>query len=199
MKKILLCGFEPFGGETVNPSQELLNCGLQELDQTLLLPVSFERAFAKLQIELLAQEHTDIVMLGQAGGRVKVSLERVALNLVDSEAPDADGVVKKDQPINKNGPAAWMTNYPLRTWLDQALRENLPLEISNSAGTYVCNDLIYKVADWKSTTKKNFRWLFMHFPYLPSQLSGKSKATPTLDLEKMKVCTQFILDQILKA
>lgn len=156
MKKIIVTGFEPFGGETVNPSGQLLELLAAPTDDvtvtTLLLPVEFLRAGQILTRHLEECSENDrpdaVICLGQAGGRTSISLERVAINLMDSAMTDNSGYQPNDVPVVPGGPAAYFSTLPLRK-IQSALQENgIPVGLSNSAGTYVCNALMYRLLHW---------------------------------------------------
>ena len=137
---IIVTGFEPFGGERVNASWE----AVRELQgvQTVLLPVSFRRAAAAVR-EIVSASPDAILCVGEAGGREKISVERVAVNLMNARIPDNDGFQPVDAKIREDGPAAYFSTLPTRA-LAQAM-ENA--EISYTAGTYVCNAVFYTLMD----------------------------------------------------
>lgn len=192
MKKLLVTAFEPFQNERLNSSQQVLSYLDEGLNfKKIILPVSFERSFLELQENIKKFSCTDILMLGQAGGRSKVCLERVAQNWIDTVMPDEDGVSILKSKINKQAGYAYYTSYPLHKWVVEAESLNLPIDISNSAGTYVCNSLSFKVAYHLSV-----RWLFVHLPYLPEQVVDKEKEVPSLKVEVMKQSIDFIISKI---
>lgn len=173
MKKILVTGFEAFKGERINPSQLLLQ-SLVNIPQVdiLLLPVSFEKAFLILQVKL-QQEHYDyVLLLGQAGGRDKVSLERVAINWRETESADNDGVnAYPGHPILQESEPAYFSSLPLVAMRDSLHALQIPVEISFTAGAYVCNDLFFKTAHLLKNTATCCG--FIHVPYLPAQTEQK--------------------------
>lgn len=188
---ILVTGFKPFQNEPINPSEKLLETlrGLPHVE-TLLLPVEYDGAFNNLKIHLL-QKFDFILMLGQGGGfSNKIRLERVALNLEDGDRADEAGVQRKGHLIEVSGPPAIMSDLPLNLWT-QSLDSNF--EVSNHAGTYVCNSLYYKV-------RRHFLGpsLFVHVPYLPDQLSGKPLGTQSLEFSKMQAAVTALVQLILK-
>ncbi len=194
MKKILLTGFEPFAGEKLNPAEIMLDeIHHRQVHGKILLPVSYEKSFSLLSAELSRGNYDRVVMLGLAGGRAKVGMERFLVNWADAEISDADQVLKSGVAISPNGPTAFQTELPLGGWLARARSLQLPLEISNSAGTYVCNYLAYRVAEkfWPS----GFISLFVHLPFLPEQVVSKADNPPSLSKVAMRSCLEFILDQ----
>lgn len=187
---ILLTGFEPFGGENINPSKELLGFYFSDPRiQTLCLPVSYRRSFDLVMNKLRSQSFQHILMLGQAGGRKTVCLERIKLNLRDAEMPDSDGYQYTGQKIDPSGSDLIWSSYDLDRWVSQAKVLGLPLSVSNSAGAYVCNSLSYQVG--QATTVPS---LFVHVPYLPLQTQNKNE--PSMELIQMKSCLDFIINQL---
>ncbi|MFN7455393.1 MAG: pyroglutamyl-peptidase I [Pseudobdellovibrionaceae bacterium] len=190
MRKILITGFEPFLGETVNPSQKLLKRyeSSKHVD-TLLLPVSYQRAWEMLKQQLLSvqseQGYGAILMLGQAGGRKQICLERVAINLMDASHPDEDGVVLCEKTIDLSGPTAFLNPLPLRQMLQGLRSKGCPVEISNTAGTFICNLIYYRCFQFLSQSQSSARPLFVHVPFMTEQIFGKSAETPSLTFEVM--------------
>ncbi len=192
MKKILLTGFEPFHGQTLNSSQQIV-LGLadrfRDVGQFLILPVSYERSFEVLKAHIEAQTDGFILMLGQAAGRGNVSLERIAINLMDSEKSDEDQVFKIEQKIHCQGPDGYMSDLPLSSWLQILKSENLPVEISNTAGTFVCNALYYRVLAFLRERQSRCQALFIHVPSLTE--------APSLSLEMMQKTIERLIQEIL--
>jgi pyroglutamyl-peptidase len=145
-------GFEPFGGRSRNASAEAvlrLRAGWAEPEAltTAVLPVSFETAPARLR-ELVRDVDPDVVVcVGEAGSRTVVSLERVALNLVDARIPDNAGSAPVDRPVVPGGPAAYFSSLPVRACAAAVRTSGLPAEVSHTAGTFVCNALFYALMD----------------------------------------------------
>lgn len=182
--KILVTGFEPFGGESVNPSSVVLPLLQLQFPQlaTRVLPVEFGRSWTVLQAEL--ERHTpDLVLcLGEAGGRGKISLEHVALNWADARIPDHAGAQPRDLKLLEHGPNALFSTLPIRTLESHLKTLELPVEISYSAGTYVCNALFYALMNSLEGTEVQAG--FVHLPYLPQQTVTKPDK-PSLALERM--------------
>lgn len=196
--KLLLTAFEPFNGEKINPTMKLLDAIPESSSVTKkILPVSYTRTFAVLLKEFQRDNFTDVLMMGQAGGRALVSMERFALNWRDSRVADEDGITILEKPIRDGAPVAYRTQYPLRSWLNEAENLQLPIEISNSAGAYICNSLSFEVADYLQQNQQKMNWMFLHVPYLPEQVVNKPTGTASLEFKKMLQCTEFILKKIL--
>ena len=188
--KILITGFEPFGGEEQNPSALLLEKLPKKLKSALLstalLPVSFQKVSEEI-LRLLEEEKPDVVIcLGQAGGRDRITPERVAINLMDTESPDNDGFAPSEEPIDPLGPNALFSNLPNKALVAAAKEQNLPVALSNTAGTFVCNYLLYTLLRLAETQSPPLRCGFFHLPYLPEQTEDKKPGTPSLSLKEME-------------
>lgn len=201
-KRILLTGFLPFLGESINPSQVLLerikrDLSLQDHVDTLLLPVSFQQAGTLLKQHLSRHRYEAVLMLGQAGGRKRISLEQVALNWIETEKPDEDGFTPHRGNIDPKGEAAYFTDLPLPQW-QKLLEENqIPAEISLSAGGYVCNHIYYQTL--KTIREQgSAQACFIHVPYLPEQTAGKTAETPSMELDQMEKGIHLLLKALIE-
>lgn len=174
-QSVLLTGFDPFGGETINPSWEAVRRLQGEcIDgcriETLLLPTEFGRSLPLL-LEALAEEPRVVIAVGQAGGSGALALERVAVNIDDAAIPDNAGYRPVDIPVAAGGPAAYFSTLPLKA-LRAALRAaGIPAEISHSAGSFVCNHVFYGLMHRLAQRAQPLRTAagFVHVPYLPEQ------------------------------
>ncbi|MGH7893899.1 MAG: pyroglutamyl-peptidase I, partial [Candidatus Binatia bacterium] len=147
-RRVLVTGFEPFGGDTVNPSQELAKAldGRTVGDCTvrsLVLPVQHEAARAIVAPPLADPDLAAVVHLGLAAGRARISLERVAVNVMDYQMPDAWGEVRTDEPCVPGGPPGYFSRLPLRAVLSELIAHGIPAHLSYTAGAYLCNYTLY--------------------------------------------------------
>lgn len=189
---ILVIGFEPFGGETVNPAEELLR-GLEGAQPaahrvaTALLPVAFRDSLPALEYALDRLRPAIVLGVGQAGGRARLSVERVALNLVDARIPDNGGEQPIDVPVIPGAPAAYFASLPVKSMLKAMLARGVPAELSLSAGTYVCNAVFFAMEHLAATryARTGLRAGFIHVPYLPAQAATHAGA-PSLDVGTMR-------------
>ena len=177
---ILITAFSPFGGDALNASQEILNALPETLGgvrlEKRLLPVSF-RSAPRLALEAAGRLHPEaIVCLGQAAGRDAVTPERVAVNLMDAAIPDNDGFQPVDEPVIPNAPAAYFSTLPVKAMVEAMQRVGVPARLSDTAGTYVCNALMYAILH----QTKDVPCGFIHVPYLTGQGAGE---TPSLSKE----------------
>lgn len=192
MKSILITGFEPFNGQNINPASELLPLVANlQLNGACIhchtLPVVGAASHAKL-MGYIEQYQADIVLvLGQAAGRDKLTLERVAINLDDYPIADNAGELLLEQPIVADGPAAYFTTLPIKAMVQSMLKAQIPAAISNTAGTFVCNHIFYRTLHSLQAAEggREVKMGFMHLPLLPEQsLQGKQ---PSMDLaEQLK-------------
>ena len=195
--RILLTAFEPFLGEKINPSMKMLSHFANDPEiSTAILPVSYKRAFESLKPTLEEGHFTDVIMLGQAAGRSKVSMERFAMNWQDAEYADEDGEIRLEQIIETVGRGSYRTTYPLRTWLNEAQKQNHPLEISLSAGAFICNTIYYQLAHWGHQHRPGLRCMFVHVPFLPEQVVGKNPTPPSMTESEMLNSVKFILENV---
>ena len=190
--KILVTGFKPFLKDNINPS-ELLSLELAQKYaevSSLVLPVEFENSFKILRAHLVLNTYDFIILLGQAAGRSKISLEKIALNWVQTESPDEIGVRPEPGVILETSELALMTNFPIARICAELNKQDLPVEISFSAGTFVCNDLYYRAL-------KQFpelMILFIHLPLIQNQIN-ETYQRPFLELEFQKnILSQLILE-----
>jgi len=179
MKKILITGFEPFDGETINPSYEAIknikSVYLEGHVVKLQVPTAFYVS-SKLIIEKIHEIAPDIIiMVGQAGGRKGISIERIAINIDDSELPDNRGIKPLDNPISLLGKNALFSTLPIKK-IEQRLKSlGIPVHISNTAGTYVCNHVFYSVLHELEINSSLSHIIagFIHVPYIKEQTKFK--------------------------
>lgn len=174
--KFLITGFDPFGGETVNPAWEAVKL----LPDTLMghelvrlqVPTAFVRSGEVLREAVLREKPDIILCVGQAGGRAALTVERIAVNLMDAPIPDNDGDSPKDAPVVQDGPDGIFATLPVKAMAAAAREAGIPAELSYSAGTYVCNCLMYRALH----LAKEFPPMkagFVHVPFIPVQAASK--------------------------
>jgi pyroglutamyl-peptidase len=201
-KKILLTGFEPFGGSEVNPS--ILACRKlegREIEDFLVVVEKIPLRFKKIRklIEELVDSHDPaaVVCTGQAGG-TSIELERVAINVADARIPYNCGFQPVDDPLNTKGSAAYFTKLPLRS-IERSLKAvRIPVVISNSAGTFGCNQIFYHLMDHLARKHLDIPAGFIHVPSLPEQVVGEDKPSMSLDLivEALEVTISTIISHL---
>ena len=173
---VLLTGFEPFGGDPVNPSWLLAQAlhGRQIAGHrvvSLCLPTVFGAASKRLRAQVLAQRPALVLCLGLAGGRSALSLERVAINVDDARIADNASLQPIDQAVVAGAPAAYFAQLPIKAMVLAMRREGVAAEVSNTAGTFVCNHVFYALMHLIATGRgtRRIRGGFMHVPWLPEQ------------------------------
>lgn len=171
--KILFTGFEPFGGEAINPAWEAVQRLPDEINSAAIikrcLPVEFQ-SVERMIYEILGEVKPDaVVCVGQAGGRNGITVERVAINIDDSSVPDNVGYRPVDMPIRNGAPNAYFSTLPVKAIVKAINDAGIPAALSNSAGTYVCNHLEYCVLDYFSVRMLDKRAGFIHLPFMASQ------------------------------
>lgn len=182
--RLLLSGFEPFGGERVNPSGEVVRA-IEESPPpgvdltTMILPVRGRISFERLIPALDAQDAW--LGLGEAGGRAQLSVERVGINVLLDRGPESS--TPEEQALVEGGPAAYFSQLPVQDLAARINAAGAPALLSNSAGTYICNEVTYVVQHHLATTGRTMPSGFIHLPYLPEQIPGKRPGVPSMALE----------------
>src|SRR6266571_324604 len=194
--KALVTGFEPFGGEPINPALEALGRLPPRLGAlaiaTRMLPAVFGDALDTLEDALGAIIPDIVLCVGLAGGRAALSLERVAINIDDARIADNAGEQPIDRPVVAGGPAAYFATLPIKATV-AALREaGLPAIVSNSAGTFVCNHVFYGVMHLAAIQRLDLRGGFLHVPYLPSQ-AARQDGAPSMAIEDIVRGIEIVL------
>jgi len=193
--KIIVTGFDPFGGETINPSIECVKA-LPEIEGVELirleLPTVFKESAKRLN-EVINDVKPDAVLsVGQAGGRPGITMERIAINVDDARIPDNISQQPIDEAIQLDGEAAYFTTLPIKR-IVKAIREaGISAEVSNSAGTFVCNHIMYQSLFAATKADKPFKAGFMHIPFIPEQTTDK----PSLPLEESTKALQIAIETI---
>lgn len=175
--KILVTGFEPFADEHINPALEVLKQLPSSINGadiiTLEVPTVFNKSAEVLKHHVRQLKPDAIVCVGQAGGRVGISVERIAINIDDARIADNDGSQPIDVPIQTNGETAYFTTLPIKAIVNAIQQIGIPATVSNSAGTYVCNHLMYHALHLTKTEFPAIKAGFIHIPFLPEQVINK--------------------------
>lgn len=183
--KILLTAFEPFGGEAVNAAQEAVKMVSDKLEEIqvikLTVPTVFYKSIAVVTAAIEAECPDAVLCIGQAGGRAEMTPERVAINLDDALIPDNEGNQPIDCPIFSDGEAAYFSTLPIKAMVRSIRAAGIPANISNTAGTFVCNHLMYGVLYTLNKRFPNMRGGFMHVPLAPNQVISAS--VPSMRLQ----------------
>ena len=174
--KILITAFEPFGNESINSTQELLPYLPQRIGEkeitSIVLPVVFGKCAEKLRDKIAEGKYNYIVCLGQNSFADRLNVERVAINIADARIPDNSGAQPVDVPIINGGASAYFSSLPIKRMVQASLDAGVPAQISNSAGTFVCNDLMYRALNITEGTDTKAG--FIHVPQTPAQAAGNT-------------------------
>ena len=178
-RSILITGFAPFGGESVNPSYEAVKLlpdivGCSNIVK-LELPCVFYESLSVLEDAIRAHTPNVVLCIGQAGGRFAITPERVAININDARIPDNSGKQPVDSPIFEEGPSAYFATIPVKAMTEAVRSAGIPASVSNSAGTYVCNHVMYGLLHMLATIPEfdGIRGGFIHVPYATEQILDK--------------------------
>jgi pyroglutamyl-peptidase len=198
---IVVTGFEPFGLHKENPSQELARAvdGRRIGDHVVrgaVLPVHHADTAGEVAALLAATRADAIVHLGLANGRARVALERVAVNVLDYSIPDNAGHRIAGEPCAANGPAAYVSTLPLTAMLAALTAEGVPAYISNTAGTYLCNQTMYGTLHAIGGGSDLPRAGLVHVPSLPSMVAASGLDEPSMDFGLMLRAVHVILDVV---
>ena len=175
--KILVTGFDPFGGEKVNPALEAVKSLPSVIHGAEIrwveIPTVFYQSAEVLEAEIVRYQPDVVLCIGQAGGRASLTPERVAINQDDARIPDNQGNQPIDTPIRLDGQAAYFSTLPIKAMVQAIKEEGLPATVSNTAGTFVCNHLMYQALYLADKKFSHMRAGFMHIPYMTEQVINK--------------------------
>jgi len=184
--KILVTGFDPFGDDTINPAIEAVKLLPDEIDDVEIVKLEIPTVFYKsadVVSEAIEKEDPDYVLnIGQAGGRAELTPERVAINMDDARIEDNEGQQPIDKVIREDGKEAYFSKLPIKAMVNYMKEENVPASVSNTAGTFVCNHIMYQTLYLTMEEYPEVRAGFMHIPFLPEQVLDRPD-TPSMALD----------------
>ncbi|WP_042285367.1 pyroglutamyl-peptidase I [Citrobacter sedlakii] len=201
MKTVLITGFEPFGGEKINPSWEVVS----RLDNAIIrgcrvvarqLPCVFGESLSVLNAAIDALSPALVLAVGQAGGRSDITVERVAINVDDARIADNKGQQPVDMPIVIDGPAAWFSTLPIKAMVSAMREAGVPASVSQTAGTFVCNHVMYGLLH-KLSGLSDVKGGFIHIPYLPQQAAAHPGA-PSMAAETVRQALEIAIETALQ-
>ncbi|MFJ7406513.1 MULTISPECIES: pyroglutamyl-peptidase I [unclassified Lysinibacillus] len=201
MTKILLTGFVPFLDYKINPTMQIveyLNGSLMEGYEIVgrTLSVDFQQSAQQLKQYIADIKPEIIISLGLAGGRFKITPERIAINVKDGE-PDNNGYTPVDESIYDGGEDAYITNLPIRSMVDRLCKEGYPAEISNTAGTYLCNNIMYEGLVY-ATQHEGIRAGFIHIP-ASFELAIQHGKIPGWNIQDLITCIKLCIEETIHA
>ena len=185
---VLVTGFEPFGGDDANPSWDVCTRLPREIGglrvEVCRVPCEFRRAIEVVAAAIEKHQPSIVLCLGLAGGRTHMGVERVAINCDDARIPDNAGVQPIDQPVADNGPPAYFATLPVKAMVAAMHGKGVPAEVSNTAGTFVCNHLMYGVLHFVAARGLGARAGFIHVPRAEG-MALSERGVPTMSLATM--------------
>ncbi len=201
--RVLVSGFEAFGGAASNPSGDVVErlavSGHPGVElSTVVLPVAFGAAGERLRAVVDEVQPDVVIALGLAEGRSGITPERVAINLDDARVPDNDGAQPTDERIELHGPDGRFTTLPVKAIVDALQRADLPASVSLSAGTYVCNHVFYvlqRLSEQRKLQRRPMRSGFVHVPATPELAEGRI-GMPSLSLDELERGIRIIIDTV---
>ena len=198
--KILVTGFNPFGGEKINPAIEsvkrlpdkILDAKIIKLE----IPTVIGKSVDKIREKIKEVEPDVVLSIGQAGGRPDITVERVGINCDDCRIKDNEGNQPIDEKVVEDGPAAYFATIPIKAMVEQIKEGKIPASVSNTAGTFICNHVLYGVCHIKATEYPNMRTGFIHIPFLPEQVTDK-KNMPSMALDTIVKGLELAIEAII--
>lgn len=203
MKKVLISGFEPFGGASVNPALEAVQQMTgRELAGgvivTCAVPVVRFKAIEAVIAAIEAEQPDYVITVGQAAGRAGITPERVAINVDDFRIPDNDGIQVVDEPVVAGGPDAYFATLPIKAMVKAMQDQGIPAQVSNTAGTFVCNHLFYGIQHYiqQLPPERRIGHGFVHIPLLPEQATDGNQPAMSLSqiVAGLAICAQAAID-----
>lgn len=199
--KVLVTGFDPFDKDIINPAYEAVKKLPDKIKDAeiikLEIPTSFKRSETIIE-EAIEKYSPDIILsIGQAGGRNEITIEKVAINLLEARIKDNDGYQPFDTPIKEDGETAYFTNLPIKGMVKHIKENNIPVSISYTAGTFVCNSVMYNILYLINKKYNNLKGGFIHVPYLPDQAMGKNPIPSSMSSEMISKAIELGIEAIL--
>lgn len=175
--RVLITGFDPFGGEKINPAWEaikLLPDTIESIEVIKLeIPTVFKKSIDVLMSGIEKHKPDAVICVGQAGGRYEISMERIAINLDDARIKDNEGNQPIDEKVYPDGDSAYFSNLPIKAMTEAIKSTGIPASVSNTAGTFVCNHIMYGLLYHIEKSNVAKKGGFIHVPYIPQQVIGK--------------------------
>lgn len=186
--KVLITGFDPFGGEKINPSFEAVKKVQDEVAGAEVIkaqiPTVFKKSIEEVERLITIHEPDVVICVGQAGGRFDITVERIAINVDDARIADNEGNQPIDVKVVEDGENAYFSNLPIKAMVSEMRNNDIPASLSNTAGTFVCNHIMYGLLHLINKKYPNIKGGFIHVPYIAQQVITKPN-TPFMDLDKI--------------
>jgi len=199
---ILITGFDPFGGATINPAYEAVKRLPNQIGEAKLTKLEIPTVFKKdgeVLREAIEMKTPDVVLcIGQAGGRSMITVEKVAINLMEARIPDNEGQQPMDEPIAAGAKTAYFASLPVKAMVQNMKDHGIPAGVSYTAGTFVCNDIMYRLLHMIDTDYPNMRGGFIHVPYLPEQGVSLADGTATMSADVIAQALTYAIEAIVQ-
>ena len=200
--KILITGFDPFDKEKINPAYEAVKLLPDNISGAEIIKLEIPTVFCKgaFKMEKAIEEHNPdcVICVGQAGGRSCISVEKVAINYIDARIPDNDG----NQPVNTSivadGDTAYFSTLPVRAMVENIREKGIPANLSFTAGTFVCNEVMYRLLHLIHIKYHHIRGGFIHVPYTAAQAVGKPDGTASMDEKTIAKGLEYAIEAIVQ-
>lgn len=200
--KVLITGFDPFGGESVNPAYEAVKLIPDNIKGAEIVKLEIPTVFGeagKAVEKGIKELHPDVVIcVGQAGRRADMEVERVAINLAEAPIPDNAGKQPMDVPCQEDGPAAYFATIPVKAMVKNIQDNGIPASVSYTAGSYVCNNVMYDLLYMLDKRYPNICGGFIHVPFATSQGVGKPAGTPTMAIPVIAKALEHAIEAIVE-
>jgi len=187
--KVIITGFDPFGGEKINPAYEAVKLLPDQVGEHMIIkkeiPTVFGKSLAAIEAAIHEYQPDIVICVGQAGGHFAITLERVAINQDDASIPDNEGNQPIDEPIHVGGVPAYFSTLPIKAIVSRIKANGIPASVSNTAGTFVCNHVMYGLLHLMNEKFPNICGGFIHVPYATIQVIDKP-SMPSLTLEQIR-------------
>lgn len=200
--KILITGFDPFGGSSINPAYEAVKLLPDEIKGAQLIKLEIPTVFKKdgevLRAGIVEHRPDVIICVGQAGGRSGISVEKVAINLMEARIPDNEGQQPSDEMIYEDGEMAYFASVPVKAMVQSIREKGIPARVSYTAGTFVCNDVMYRLLYMIEGLYPQYKGGFIHVPYLPEQVVDLPEGTPSMSAEMIARALEIALEAVVE-
>lgn len=200
--KILVTGFDPFGGDAINPAFQAVKLLPENIAGAEVAVAEIPTVFGKcgdVLRRLIKERRPDAVLcVGQAGGRSVISVEKVAVNLMEARIPDNEKMQPSDEPVVPGGPAAYFSGLPVKAMVRAVREQGIPAGISYTAGTFVCNDVMYRLLHMAATEFAGLRGGFVHVPFDTAQVVERPEGTPSMPIATIARALEFAVRAIVE-
>lgn len=200
--RILITGFDPFGGEKINPALESVKLLPDNIEghtiDKLEIPTVFHESKHVLEVRMKQYDYDIVLAIGQAGGRFELTPERVGINVDDARIADNEGQQPIDECIQQDGAVAYFSNLPVKRMTEAIKANGVPARLSNTAGTFVCNHILYQLGYLHATQFPRIKFGFIHVPFIPEQVVDKPEK-PSMSVETIRKGLNAALEAIIES